>query len=147
MLKQVDIEGKLIDLAQEPLGFVEKDVSNGKIGKAYNLVYSGIGYVLPKDVKTDEYGRVVDERAYAEDVGDFGLTTKFQDLPKLGIYHYSGVSFGVNSEGKLSFNADFSDKQVNGAITERKLLSDNHPLPSIELLPTTIGQAFVGTDI
>lgn len=147
-LKRIDIEGRLFDLSQEPLGFVEKEVNNGKKGKAYNLAYSGIGYVLPKEVKTDEYGRVVDERASAEDVGDFGLTTKFQDLPKSGIYHYSGVSFGANSEGKLSLNADFADKQVNGAITERKLLSDNRQLPSVELLSSAIRQTkFAGDEV
>lgn len=137
-LKQINVDGRLIDLAQEPIGFVEKDLGNGQKGKAYNLAYSGIGYVLPKDVKTDEYGRVVDERATADDVAVFGLATKFQDLPTSGNYTYSGVSFGANSEGKLLLNADFANKKVSGSITERKLLSNNQTLPAISLLPTDI---------
>ena len=147
-LKQINVDGKLIELAQEPLGFVEKDLGNGKKGKAYNLAYSGIGYILPKDVKTDEYGRVIDERASADDVGIFGLATKFKDLPKSGTAHYSGVSFGANSEGKLTLTADFGNKQVSGSITERKLLSNNQALSSINLLPASISQTkFAGEEI
>lgn len=147
-LKQINVEGRIIELAQEPIGFVEKDLGNGKKGKAYNLAYSAIGYVLPKDVKTDKYGRVIDERASADDVGIFGLATKFQDLPKSGTAHYSGVSFGANSEGKLTLTADFGNKQVSGSITERKLLSNNQALSSINLLPASISQTkFAGEEI
>ncbi|HDL4107039.1 TPA: transferrin-binding protein-like solute binding protein [Mannheimia haemolytica] len=147
-LKQINVDGRIIELAQEPIGFIEKDLDNGKKGKAYNLAYSSIGYVLPKDVKTDEYGRVIDERASANDVGIFGLATKFQDLPKSGTAHYSGVSFGANSEGKLTLTADFGDKKVNGSITERKLLSNNQALSSINLLSAPISQTkFAGEEI
>ncbi|HDL3934958.1 TPA: transferrin-binding protein-like solute binding protein [Mannheimia haemolytica] len=147
-LKQINVDGKIIELAQEPIGFVEKDLGNGKKGKAYNLAYSGVGYVLPKNVKTDEYGRVIDERASADDVGEFGLATKFQDLPKSGVARYSGVSFGANSEGKLALTADFANKQVSGSITERKLLSNNQSLSSINLLPTSISQTqFAGEEV
>ncbi|EFL79790.1 factor H binding protein domain-containing protein [Actinobacillus pleuropneumoniae] len=139
-LKQINVDGVMIDLASEKVGFVEKDLGNGIKGKVYNQTYSAIGYALPKDVKTDQYGRVIDERASEDDVGEFGLATKFKDLPTAGAYHYSGVSFGANSEGKLSLDADFANKKVSGEITDRKLLSNGKSLFNLELLETGIRQ-------
>ncbi|QPB42204.1 factor H binding protein domain-containing protein [Rodentibacter haemolyticus] len=137
-LKQVSVGGVVIDLASENIGFVEKDLGGNIKGKAYNQAYSAIGYALPKNVKTDQYGRVVDGRASVDDMGEFGLGTKFEDLPATGEYRYSGVSFGANSEGKLSLNVNFADKTLSGAITDRKLLSSGKELFDINLLKTDI---------
>ncbi|SUT86604.1 colicin import membrane protein [Actinobacillus ureae] len=145
-LKQINVEGVTIDLASENIGFVEKDLGNGMKGKAYNQTYSAIGYVLPKNVKTDRYGRVIDERASADDISDFGLSTKFENLPTIGVYYYSGVSFGANSEGKLSLNADFANKKVSGEITNRRLLSTGNALFDIDLLETSIRQISSGEE-
>lgn len=140
-LKMIDVNGMKIDLASENVGFIERDLGNGLKGKAYNQAYSAIGYALPKNVKTDQYGRVIDDRVSAEDTDIYGLTTKFSDIPKSGTATYKGVSFGANSQGKLTLKADFgTTKLVSGSITERKLLSNGKKLDNITLLPTELSQ-------
>lgn len=140
-LKTIVLNGAQIDLASENVGFVERDLGNGLKGKAYNQAYSAIGYALPKNVQTDKYGRVIDERVSAGDTDIYGLTTKFSELPKSGTAIYNGVSFGANSQGKLTLHADFgTTKLVSGSITERKLLSNGKKLDEITLLPTKLNQ-------
>lgn len=118
-------------------------MGNGLKGKVYNLPYSAIGYVLPKDVKTDQYGRVTDPRVSASDTAELGLATKFADLPKVGQYKYSGVSFGANSQGNFSLLADFGNKTVSGDITNRKLLNSGAGLSDIKLNTTSISSISV----
>lgn len=140
-LKTIVLNGAQIDLASENVGFVERDLGNGLKGKAYNQAYSAIGYALPKNVRTDKYGRVIDERVSAGDTDIYGLTTKFSELPKSGTAIYNGVSFGANSQGKLTLHADFgTTKLVSGSITDRKLLSNGKKLDEITLLPTSLSQ-------
>lgn len=140
-LKTLVVNGAQIDLASENVGFVERDLGNGLKGKAYNQAYSAIGYALPKNVRTDQYGRVIDERVSAGDTDIYGLTTKFSELPKSGTAIYNGVSFGANSQGKLTLHADFgTTKLVSGSITDRKLLSNGEKLDEITLLPTKLNQ-------
>lgn len=140
-LKQIDINGTAIDLASENVGFVERDLGNGLKARAYNLPYSAIGYVLPKDVKTDKYGRVIDSRVSAEDTSELGLATAYKDLPTSGTFTYTGVAFGANSQGLLTLNADFgTTKMVSGSISDRKLISSGANLSEITLLPTDIKQ-------
>lgn len=146
-LKQIVVNGVKVDLSSEGIGFVERDLGNGLKGKVYNLAYSAIGYALPNNVKTDGYGRVVDGRVSVNDTSELGLTTKFAELPKEGVITYTGVSFGANSQGKLTLKADFGNtKQISGAITERTLLSNGNKLFDIDLQSADIKQYMRGSD-
>ncbi|ACL32540.1 transferrin-binding protein-like solute binding protein [Glaesserella parasuis] len=131
----VAFPSQIFNMADEKLGKLEQELGRNWVLKAYNLPYSAVGYVLPADVSTDEYGRVIDSRAnnyMAEVVG-----ARTEILPK-GSAHYEGVSFGANSEGKLKLSINFSDKTISGSVTDRKLLSTKEALADISLKEANI---------
>ncbi len=93
-----------------------------------------------QSVKTDEYGRVIDERASANDVGIFGLATQIPRFTKIrNCTLLWRIIWCRNSEGKLTLTADFGDKKVNGSITEESYyLITKHYLLLTYYLPLSV---------
>lgn len=137
--KEIKVEGHTLNLSDLPVGFTEKQISADLNNKIYNQVYSAIWFLVPANVHTDSRGKSIDKNLSVDDLGIAGVVTDNNAIPKTGIITYTGGSFGVNSEGKLSFIADFNNKQVSGKIYDRKLVTTNSDLNDITLLPTTIG--------
>lgn len=131
----VAFPSQIFNMADEKLGKLEQELGSNWVLKAYNLPYSAVGYVLPVDVATDEYGRVIDRRAnnYMADV----VGARTEVLPT-GSAHYEGISFGANSEGKLKLSIDFSNNTISGSVTDRKLLSTKESLADISLKEANI---------
>lgn len=137
--KTVDIYGQMTNIADMPEGWVDiQNVGDNFYVRGYNLPYLAAGYALPKDVNIDEYGRVVDARVDPDAFDIIGLETKYTDKPTSGSATYNGVSFGANSEGKLSLTANFTDNTVEGRLYDRTTLKDKKALPIITLEKTEI---------
>lgn len=141
--KLIELPNQQTNFAFEPEGWISvENVGNELKLRAYNLPYSAIGYVLPRNVSIDEYGRVIDNRVTTKDNFDIvGLTTKFDDIANLSAATYNGVSFGANSEGKIRFTVDFANKNVEGRLYDRTTLKDKKALPEITLEKGTIMSA------
>lgn len=137
--KTIDIYGQMTNIADMPEGWVNiEKVGDNYYVRGYNLPYLAAGYALPKDVNIDEYGRVVDARVDPDAFDIIGLETKYTDKPTSGSATYNGVSFGANSEGKLSLTANFTDNTVEGRLYDRTTLKDKKALPIITLEKTEI---------
>lgn len=131
----VAFPSQIFNMADEKIGELKSELGKGWSIRAYNRAYSAVGYVLPIDVLTDNYGRVIDSRAnnYMADV----VGARTEVLPT-GSAHYEGISFGANSEGKLKLSIDFSNNTVSGSVTDRKLLSTKESLADISLKEANI---------
>lgn len=123
-----------ISLADENFGYVTKELGDKQL-KVYNLGYSGVGYVLSKNVQTDEYGQLIKPVIERHEIGE-----KTANLPKgKDIFTYYGQSFGAKTDGVLTLKADFTNKTVEGTVTERRLTETKQPLSDITLQRATIG--------
>lgn len=142
-LKTVNIDGHKIYLTDEQAGFIERDIGTKRV-KGFNQAYSYVGYSLPRDVKTGQYGQVSDDRVSSGDMNGGGLQTLYKDIPKSGAAVYNGVAFGANSNGKLEMFADFAGKSVYGNIYNLYLKSGTR-LNDISLNKTSIAQ-YITTD-
>lgn len=136
--KEIDVEGHKLNLADLPIGFTEKQISADLNSQIYNQVYSAIWLLVPKNTQTNSAEKVIDKNISADNLGITGIVTDSNMIPKTGLITYTGRAFGVNSEGKLSFSADFNNKQVSGKIYDRKLIATNSDLSDITLKPSPI---------
>ncbi|QIM64422.1 factor H binding protein domain-containing protein [Frederiksenia canicola] len=123
-----------ISLADENFGYITKDIEDKQL-KVYNLGYSGVGYVLSKNVQTDEYGQLINPVIERHEIGE-----NTASLPKgKDIFTYYGQSFGAKTDGVLTLKADFTNKTVEGTVTERRLTETKQPLSDITLQRAIIG--------
>lgn len=121
-----------ISLADENFGYVTKELGDKQL-KVYNLGYSGVGYVLSKNVQTDEYGQLVNNVIEQHNIGEnSALPTDKQ------VFTYHGQSFGAKTDGVLTLKADFEHKTVEGMVTERRLIDTKKSLSDITLQQTAI---------
>lgn len=129
---QIDNHPQKIYLADEYYGYVTKKIEDKQL-KVYNLGYSGFGYVLSPDVKTDEYGQLVNNVTAQYNIGD---NTK--SLPTKQVFTYHGQSFGAKTDGVLTLKADFENKTVEGTVTDRRVIETKKSLSDITLQQTAI---------
>lgn len=121
-----------ISLADENFGYVTKELGDKQL-KVYNLGYSGVGYVLSKNVQIDEYGQLVNNVIEQHNIGEnSALPTTKQ------VFTYHGQSFGAKTDGVLTLKADFEHKTVEGMVTERRLIDTKKSLSDITLQQTAI---------
>lgn len=133
--ENVELPTQTFNLDDEKIGKVEQNLGKDWSFNAYNQEYSAVGFILPKNVKTDGTGQIIDERVTNEMAQVIGAKTEI--LPK-GSATYQGISFGVNTSGKLTLSANFDNQSLSGNITERKLIDSQKPLEDIKLNEATI---------
>lgn len=112
-------DGTILNLAEMPLGYLEKNVGNGKI-KGINGIYYTFGTWVPHNLKYNEYGLPTNHNLYGQQRAGFYLTPR-KDLPKSGVATYEGESLGVATRGKARLEVDFFRNVVSGKIYDRHL--------------------------
>lgn len=121
-LKHIKLDnGDVLDVADFPVGIVEKNnVENGKL-RGVNGAYYTLGAWLPNSVETDkEHGYITSTNGYRVDSKYINLVTRADQMPQAGVATYNGHSVGAVTRGKLVMDVDFADKTVQGKIYDRQ---------------------------
>ncbi|MGX2975809.1 factor H binding protein domain-containing protein [Ursidibacter arcticus] len=119
-LKKITLDnGMVLDLADMPTGYLERNIDTGKV-KGVNGVYYTFGTWVPYDLTYNEYGLPTNNTLYNQQRAAAYITSK-ANLPKNGTAVYEGQSLGAATKGKLRLEVDFGKNEVFGRIYERRL--------------------------
>lgn len=144
-IKAIRINDHHIDLANEPTGFLVRDTSDKTTARVYNQVYSVLGYIQPKfstDNRVERLKQVIDLNKIKDGNEYYAnlVATNFDNIPTSESATYSGIAMAQDLEGKLTLNADFTNKKVSGEITQVKQISSGETKPDYKLQETDIAK-------
>lgn len=144
-IKAIRINDQNIDLANEPTGFLVRDTSDKTTARVYNQVYSVLGYIQPKfstDNRVERLKQVIDLNKIKDGNEYYAnlVATNFDNIPTSESATYSGIAMAQDLEGKLTLNADFTNKKVSGEITQVKQISSGETKPDYKLQETDIAK-------